>query len=66
MRDPWKIYAVGAPTWINDVLSLDYGHGSWIYLTKSEHRLIGLLTLPRTNRQAQLPRVMRQLINYMR
>jgi hypothetical protein len=66
MRDPWKIYAIGASTWINDGLSLDYGHGSWIYPTKSEQRLIGLLTLPRTNPQAQLPRVMRQRINYMR
>ena len=66
MRDPWKIYAVGAPTWVNDVVSLDYGRGSWIYATKSEQRQIGLLTLPRTNQQAQLPRVMRQRINHVR
>jgi hypothetical protein len=51
---------------LNDVLSLDYGHGSWISPTKSEQSLIGLLTLPRTNQQAQLPRVMRQRNNHVR
>jgi hypothetical protein len=66
MRDPWKIYAVGAPTWVNDVLSLDDGHGSWIYPTKSEQRQIRLLTLTRPNQPAQLPRVMRPLINHVR
>jgi hypothetical protein len=31
--DPWKIYGVGAPTWVNDLTQLEFGQGYWINIT---------------------------------
>ncbi len=33
--DPWKIYNVGAPDWVNDLRQLEYAHGYWIQATKA-------------------------------
>jgi hypothetical protein len=28
--DPWEVYGVGAPAWVNDLHELEFGHGYWI------------------------------------
>jgi len=28
--DPWKVYDVGAPAWVNDLHELEFGRGYWI------------------------------------
>ena len=33
--DPWKVYAVGAPGWVDDLAALDYAQSYWISVTKS-------------------------------
>jgi len=33
--DPWKVYGVGVPGWVNDLLTLKYGEAYWIYLTEA-------------------------------
>jgi hypothetical protein len=33
--DPWKVYAVGAPTWINDLATLEFAQSYWISVTRS-------------------------------
>lgn len=33
--DPWKAFAPNAPAWVNDLQSLRYGRGYWIYATAS-------------------------------
>ena len=30
--DPWKVYDVSAPAWVNDLLNLRFGQGYWINL----------------------------------
>lgn len=32
--DPWKVYAVAAPSWVNDLASLRPGSGYWIKTTR--------------------------------
>jgi hypothetical protein len=34
VADPWKVYGVGAPGWVNDLAALEYGQGYWIYVTQ--------------------------------
>lgn len=31
---PWRIYAAGVPAWVNDLDSLEFGHGYWINMTQ--------------------------------
>ena len=31
--DPWKIYSVGAPDWVNELRQLEYARGYWIQAT---------------------------------
>ena len=32
--DPWQVYDVDAPDWVNDLKNLEYGRGYWIYATE--------------------------------
>jgi subtilisin-like proprotein convertase family protein len=32
--DPWKVYAVGVPSWINDLTSLEFAQSYWISATR--------------------------------
>jgi hypothetical protein len=32
--DPWKVYDVTAPDWVNDLDTLTYGHGYWINVSE--------------------------------
>jgi hypothetical protein len=32
--DPWKVYGVGVPSWVNDLQTLAFGQGYWIRATK--------------------------------
>ena len=34
IADPWKIYAVGEPSWVNDLDDLEFGRGYWISATQ--------------------------------
>jgi hypothetical protein len=31
--DPWKLHAVSAPSWVNDLRQMEEGRGYWIYAT---------------------------------
>jgi subtilisin-like proprotein convertase family protein len=33
--DPWKVYAVNAPAWVNDLATLDFGKTYWISVTQA-------------------------------
>ncbi|HTP08482.1 MAG TPA: hypothetical protein VMP08_09535 [Anaerolineae bacterium] len=33
--DPWKVYAVGVPSWINDLAKLEFAQSYWISVTRS-------------------------------
>jgi len=33
--NPWRVYAPGVPTWVNDLLELKFGEGYWINLTQA-------------------------------
>ncbi len=33
--DPWKLYAVDAPEWVNDLALLEFGQGYWINATQA-------------------------------
>jgi hypothetical protein len=33
--DPWKVYDVSAPTWVNDLHELRFGQGYWIQATET-------------------------------
>ena len=33
--DPWKIYNVGAPDWVNELRQLEYARGYWIQATEA-------------------------------
>jgi len=28
--DPWKVYDINVPGWVNDLTALEYGQGYWI------------------------------------
>jgi hypothetical protein len=32
-EDPWKVYAVNVPAWVNDLKLLEFGRGYWISVT---------------------------------
>ncbi len=32
--DPWRLYDVDAPSWVNDLKKLEFGHSYWINVTK--------------------------------
>jgi uncharacterized repeat protein (TIGR01451 family) len=32
--DPWKVYDVGVPDWVNDLIVLEFGEGYWISVTE--------------------------------
>ncbi len=32
--DPWKLHDVGVPSWVNDLQTLEVGHGYWITVTQ--------------------------------
>jgi hypothetical protein len=32
--DPWRVYDVDAPDWVNDLTSLDFAHAYWISVTQ--------------------------------
>ena len=49
--DPWKVYDVTAPTWVNDLHELAYGHGYWINV--SQPITLGL----QVNSGTQIPRM---------
>jgi len=33
--DPWKVYDVSAPDYVNDLAELEFGHGYWISVTQA-------------------------------
>ncbi len=33
--DPWKVYDVTAPDWVNDLAVLEFGHGYWINVSEA-------------------------------
>lgn len=33
--DPWKVYDVNAPAWVNDLTALEFGAGYWIHATQA-------------------------------
>jgi hypothetical protein len=33
--DPWKVYAVNVPMWVNDLAAIDFGKTYWISVTRS-------------------------------
>jgi hypothetical protein len=34
--DPWKVYDVSVPDWVNDLVYLEFGRSYWIYLTEED------------------------------
>ena len=49
--DPWKMYAVGVPSWINDLTTLEFAQSYWISVTRS-------ITLQVTGGNASAPTVL--------
>jgi len=37
--DPWKVYDVSVPTWVNDLRTLEFGQVYWISMTQADHTL---------------------------
>ncbi len=35
VTDPWKVYDVSAPGWVNDLVKLEFGHGYWIQVSRA-------------------------------
>jgi hypothetical protein len=33
--DPWAVYGVGAPSWVNDLVEFEFGQGYWISTTEA-------------------------------
>ncbi len=33
--DPWKVYDVTVPEWVNDLTALEFGHGYWINISQT-------------------------------
>ena len=33
-QDPWKLYDVTVPDWVNDLRTLEFGRGYWINVSK--------------------------------
>lgn len=39
--DPWKVYQVGGPVWLNDLQELRFGRGYWISVTQAVTMYLG-------------------------
>ena len=53
--DPWQMYAVDVPAWVNDLRQLEYGHGYWIYATQVMTLYLSKMTLASAAETASPP-----------